>query len=70
MLRAMKKAGYSDRDLGHFGLAWTDYLHFTSPIRRYADLWVHRQLKDLIIGVSADRGAKSRVIASRAMSWR
>ncbi len=49
MLRAMKKAVYSDRDLGHFGLAWHDYVHFTSPIRRYADLLVHRQLKELLL---------------------
>ncbi len=43
-LRAMKQARYSARPLGHFALAFEDYLHFTSPIRRYADLVVHRQL--------------------------
>ena len=48
MLRALAKAAYSVHDEGHFGLAWWDYLHFTSPIRRYADLWVHRELKGLL----------------------
>lgn len=45
VLRTMKQAFYSAKDLGHFGLGFPDYVHFTSPIRRYADLIVHRQLK-------------------------
>lgn len=44
-LRSMTKAVYSTEDLGHFGLAFDHYTHFTSPIRRYADLLVHRLLK-------------------------
>ncbi len=45
MLRAMMQARYSEQNLKHFGLASDAYLHFTSPIRRYADLIVHRQLR-------------------------
>ncbi|MCR4439512.1 MAG: ribonuclease R [bacterium] len=46
MLRAMMKARYSTENIGHFGLAYQHYTHFTSPIRRYPDLMVHRPLKD------------------------
>ena len=44
ILRAMQRARYADRNLGHFGLSSKFYLHFTSPIRRYSDLVVHRML--------------------------
>ncbi|MBQ7749363.1 RNB domain-containing ribonuclease [bacterium] len=42
LLRLMAKAKYSTKNTGHFGLALKNYTHFTSPIRRYADLVVHR----------------------------
>lgn len=48
VLRAMKLAVYAAKNVGHYGLAKTDYTHFTSPIRRYPDLIVHRLLKDLL----------------------
>jgi ribonuclease R len=54
MLRSQSQAAYSPDNIGHFGLALTRYAHFTSPIRRYADLLVHRAL---IAGLKLGTGA-------------
>lgn len=49
-LRALRKAIYAPVDTGHFGLGLRGYCHFTSPIRRYPDLFVHRRVKELLDG--------------------
>jgi len=54
MLRTMQKARYAPENLGHFGLAASSYTHFTSPIRRYPDLVVHRSLRESRHSVMAE----------------
>jgi ribonuclease R len=55
LLRSLKQAVYDTGNVGHFGLASESYLHFTSPIRRYPDLRVHRQIKHILRGGKTER---------------
>jgi ribonuclease R len=60
MLRSMRQAVYSPENLGHFGLAYAAYTHFTSPIRRYPDLLVHRAIR-AAIHAEGDRSLMDRL---------
>lgn len=63
LLRSMKQAIYDTNNVGHFGLQFNYYTHFTSPIRRYSDLEVHRILKRIIGGgKSLSSGATDRIV--------
>jgi ribonuclease R len=50
IIKSLKQASYSARNLGHFGLGFSPYSHFTSPIRRYSDLLLHRLIKTQLTG--------------------
>ena len=54
MLRCMSKALYEEKPKGHYGLVLKDYAHFTSPIRRYPDLAIHRIMTDMLKGTEKE----------------
>jgi ribonuclease R len=67
MLRSLKQARYSEQNVGHFALASPSYTHFTSPIRRYPDLIVHRLLRELIQSGANPEG--SAILSDAPQPW-
>jgi ribonuclease R len=65
-LRAMARARYSTDNLGHYGLAFKDYTHFTSPIRRYPDMMVHRMLAHYLAGGKPENKAYFETLCKHA----
>jgi len=66
VLRSLKRAQYSNHNRGHYGLASDCYTHFTSPIRRYPDLMVHRLLRAALAGFYDQDGRYSSRLAQRS----
>jgi len=61
LLRSMRKAEYSTKNIGHFGLAFAHYSHFTSPIRRYPDMIAHRYLAKYLAGETVGKSDKAEI---------
>jgi len=70
MLRSLKQAVYTPKNTGHFGLAYESYTHFTSPIRRYPDLLVHRAIRAALDGKKYEPGDWNELGAQCSMTER
>ena len=65
ILKKLKRAKYGQTNIGHYGLSFDNYIHFTSPIRRYADLYCHRLLKEFLKNEKIDRSSSIDIVIGK-----